>query len=174
MVIQCICRKQNRICTARTLNRALPVLRPHLCWCRTALPLNAICIVVDVSELLCRKSRFTVSMGVVGWWPGSSLHGCMPVLPDYHAHRGLLSSGLWNKCERTERALYCSFVQDYHAQKGVWFLSGKSAVESPCRCGSCGGIHIQNIDAIIQKTSPVQNACRAGYSFIIIELSNSD
>ncbi len=31
---------------------------------------------------------------VVGWWPGSSPHGCLPVLPDYRAHRGLLSSGL--------------------------------------------------------------------------------
>ena len=29
--------------------------------------------------------------------------GCLPVLPDYRAHRGLLSSGLWNKCERTKR-----------------------------------------------------------------------
>ena len=27
----------------------------------------------------------------------------LPVLPDYRAHRGLLSSGLWNKCERTKR-----------------------------------------------------------------------
>ena len=26
----------------------------------------------------------------------------LPVLPDYCAHIGLLSSGLWNKCERTE------------------------------------------------------------------------
>ena len=99
----------SKTASARTLNRALPVLRPHLCRCRTALPLNAICIVVDVSELLCRKSRFTVSMGVVGWWPGSSLHGCMPELPDYHAHRGLLSSGLWNKCERTKRE-----IDSYH------------------------------------------------------------
>jgi len=29
----------------------------------------------------------------------------LPVLPDYHAHRGLLSSGLWNKCERTKREI---------------------------------------------------------------------
>ena len=56
-----------------------------------------------ISELLCRKSRLTVSMSVVGWWPGSSPRGCLPVLPDYRAHRGLLSSGLWNKCERTGR-----------------------------------------------------------------------
>ncbi len=27
----------------------------------------------------------------------------LPVLPDYRAHRGLLSSGLWKKCERTEQ-----------------------------------------------------------------------
>ena len=54
-----------------------------------------------ISELLCRKSRLTVSMSVVGWWPGSSPRGCLSVLPDYRAHRGLLSSGLWNKCERT-------------------------------------------------------------------------
>ena len=25
--------------------------------------------------------------------------------PDYHVHRGLLSSGLWNKCERAKREI---------------------------------------------------------------------
>ena len=29
----------------------------------------------------------------------------LPVLPDYCAHRGLLSSGLWNKCERMKRVI---------------------------------------------------------------------
>ena len=89
----------------RTWNRTLPDLEPHFAGRKPHRfqikdnPFFTLCI----SELLCRKSRLTVSMSVVGWWPGSSPRGCLPVLPDYRAHRGLLSSGLWNKCERTGR-----------------------------------------------------------------------
>lgn len=91
--------------TTRTWNRTLPDLEPHFAGRKPHRfqikdnPFFTLCI----SELLCRKSRLTVSMSVVGWWPGSSPRGCLPVLPDYRAHRGLLSSGLWNKCERTGR-----------------------------------------------------------------------
>ena len=109
--------------------------------------LKVILVLLRISELLCRKSHFTVSMSVVGWWPGSSLHGCMLVLPDYRAHRGLLSSGLWNKCERTERSLCCLSFMTIESDR-MRFMSGNGAVEAPCRCGFFGGIHSSAHEAL--------------------------
>ena len=138
----CIYRPQNRNCTDLKPNSNgyktahLPLLN-HTC-------LKVFLVLLRISELLCRKSHFTVSMSVVGWWPGSSLHGCMLVLPDYRAHRGLLSSGLWNKCEQTERSLCCLSSMTIESDR-VRFMSGNSAVEVPCRCGFLGDIHIANL-----------------------------
>ena len=81
---------QALLCICRNINRNTTDLEPHRFQFKDN-PFFTLCI----SELLCRKSRLTVSMSVVGC--------CLPVLPDYHAHRGLLSSGLWNKCERPGR-----------------------------------------------------------------------
>lgn len=85
-----------------------------------------------------------------GWWPGSSLHGCMLVLPDYRAHRGLLSSGLWNKCERTERSLCCLSFMTIESDR-MRFMSGNGAVEIPCRCGFFGGIHSYQLKNVSVK-----------------------
>ena len=124
LLISYICaydKEKPRGCICQNINRNDPDLEPHFTGRKPHRfqikdnPFFTLCR----SELLCRKSRLTVSISVEGWWPGSSFRGYLPVLPDYCAHRGLLSSGLWNKCERTGQTT--------------------RRVPNKVQCGSCSG-----------------------------------
>ena len=75
-------------------------------------------------------------------------------------HRGLLSSGLWNKCE-------WNGLDKHHEEYLIKYsavLLRQRAVETPCRCGSGAGIYI-SITGLAELARPAKHDKLCGYMF---------